>query len=401
MKVLFLMLHCPDLNLESSFLYSDLANEFKDNGHDVTIIAPALNNQKTGLYIENDMKVLRVNVLKSDNVSSVLKKGVALSLLPYQYKAAFKKYLSKKEFDLLLMPTPPITLVDFAVYIKKKFKSKFYLILRDIHPESCRSIETCTNPFIYKFLHVKAQKAYKHADFIGCMSDANIEFVKKIAPTIKQDKIVLLPNWQKLEPYTKPINNIREKYGLENKFIAVFGGTIGVGQDLDSVVRLAEHYKNNENIAFLVVGKGIRKHILVESVQRKRLKNVIILDYLPRNEYNDLLKSVDLGLISIDHRYKVPTCPSKIIGYMAMKIPVIAMINKGSDYGQTYIKKPACGLWSEDLDDKQMIENFEFFYKNKSACSEYGVSGYNYYIEHFTSKNAYIHIMNTINTTKV
>lgn len=395
------MLHCPDLNFDSSFLYSDLAIEFKNHGHDITIIAPALNSQNTGLYIENDITVLRVKAFKSDNVSSVLKKGIALSLLPLQYKIAFKKYLKKKDFHLVLMPTPPITLVDFAKYVKKKTKSKFYLILRDIHPHSCKSIGTCTNPFIYKFLYGKAQKAYKYADYIGCMSKANVEFVKEIAPSIKKNKIVLLPNWQKHEPYITPNIDIRKKYGLENKFIAAFGGTIGVGQDLDSVVRLAEYYRENDSIAFLVVGKGIRKHILVDNVKVKKLNNVLILDFLPRNEYNDLLKSVDLGLISLDHNYKVPTCPSKIIGYMAMKVPVIAMVNKGSDYGQTYIKEPGCGLWSEDLDDKKMIENFEFFYNSKKDCKEYGEAGYNYYINHFTSENAYNNIMNSINTDKV
>jgi len=294
------------------------------------------------------------------------------------------------------MPTPPITLIDFAKYVKKKTSGKLYLILRDIHPQSSRSIGMCDNELIYKFLDIKAQRAYKEADYIGCMSQGNIEFVSKIAPKINKDKIVLLPNWQKYEPYTRPMDGIREKYGLKDKFVAIFGGTIGVGQELDNIITLAQYYEKDNNIVFLIVGKGIRKQTLIDKVNKFNLKNVKFVDFLPRNEYNDLLKSVDLGIISLDHRYKVPTCPSKIIGYMAMKIPIIAMINKGSDYGQTYIKEPNCGLWSEDLDNAKMIANFDFFYNNRDKAMEMGESGYNYFMNNFTSEHAYKYIMQSL-----
>jgi glycosyltransferase involved in cell wall biosynthesis len=369
--------------------------EFKENGHEVTIIAPALNGQKAGIYQEGNINVLRVKVFESNNVSSVIKKGLALSLMPYQYMLAYQKFLKNTKFDLILMPTPPITLIDFALFVKKKnVSTKLYLILRDIHPHSSRSIGMCNNPIMYNFLYVKAQKAYKKSDYIGCMSPGNIEYVAGIAPNIDKKKIVLLPNWQKFEEYTDPDVSIREKYGLKDKFVAIFGGTIGVGQEIENIITLAEHYKSDENIVFLVVGKGIRKQLLVDKAKQLNLQNIVFVDFLPRNDYNNLLKSVDLGIISLDHRYTVPTCPSKVIGYMATKIPVIAMINKGSDYGQYYISH--CGLWSEDLNNQKMFENFDDLYNNKEKRKEFEKTGYDFYVENLTSNIAYNNIIKQV-----
>lgn len=391
------MLSCPDLNANAGSFYSDLAIEFKNSGHNITIVTPALPNQLTGLGKEGGMSVLRVESMNSDGVSSVLKKGIALTLMPYMFKRAFKKYLGKQSYDLILMPTPPITLIDFASYVKKKTKAKLYLILRDIHPHSSRSIGMCNNEVMYKFLYSKAQKAYKESDYIGCMSPANIDFVLSIAPNIEKNKVVLLPNWVKKEEYISPDSSIREKYGLRDKFFAIFGGTIGVGQAIWNIITLAEKYKNNPTIVFVVVGKGIRKQKLVDEAKIKGLDNIRFVDYLPREDYNDLLKSADIGIISLDERYKVPTSPSKIIGYMSMKIPVIAMINKGSDYGYYYIDKAGCGLWSEGLDKEKMFQDFDKLYQDKEMRIRMGNLGYKYFMDNLTSAHACERILNQIN----
>ena len=81
------MLDLPN-NIKSSNLYLDLAIEFQEHGHEVYAIAPAKSDQKTNLYQEKGINVLRVKTLKQIGVESVFKKGIAQLLLPYQYKLA-------------------------------------------------------------------------------------------------------------------------------------------------------------------------------------------------------------------------------------------------------------------------------------------------------------------------
>lgn len=69
---------------------------------------------------------------------------------------------------------------------------------------------------------------------------------------------------------------------------------------------------------------------------------------------------------------------------MALAKPVLAMFNKGSDYGEFYIDQPGCGLYSTDLDHQKMFDNFDWFYNHPIERKAMGMAGYRYYKRHFT-----------------
>ena len=385
--------------------YADLIQEMSNRRVEVTALAPTLPNQDTGLYQEGLTRVLRI---KMDNVQGNIptyKKIYRVMMMNPRYKRAYKKYLWDEKFDWVIMPTPPSSFIDVVDMIKARTAAKFYILLRDIHPESKKRFPTaetlartdlydeCKKPYsanwlMYSYLYKKSQRGYKQADAIGCMSPGNMAFVKKIAPYVEDSNIVLLPNWYKETDFTEQNDPelIRKKYGLAGKFIAIFGGTIGEGQAIWNIATLAKRNLSHEDIVFLIVGRGVKKAVLEDMARRDHLTNMMFLNYMPRNEYEALLKTADVGLITIDEKFPVPTCPSKVIGYMALHQPVVAMINEGSDYGEFYIDKAGCGLWSAGLDNEKMFANFEWMYTHPEERKAMGEAGYSYYKEHFDVK---------------
>jgi hypothetical protein len=404
MNVLFIAISMPDMASEQGGYYADLLREMANQGYKLTVVAPAIADGFAGIRNEGRLRIVRVLTGEFIGNFSFFKKGINVWRLSYQYKRAIKKYLSAEEFDVVIMPTPPVTLVDVVAYVKRKYSAKFYLLLRDIHPECLdRKVvpqrfldrndvyDECKKPYgvnliAYWLLYKKAQHLYRISDYIGCMSPGNMNYMKEIAPDVPEGQLVLLPNWYKGKEMDDKDNLIREKYKLENKFIAIFGGTIGEAQAVWNIAQLAKMNLDKKDVVFLVVGRGVRKHVLEEIARKDHLFNMMFLDYMPKEDYEAILQSADLGLISIDEKYKVPTCPSKIIGYMALAKPVLAMFNKGNDYGEFYIDKPGCGLWSVDLDYKKAQENFDWFYLHRAEGKEKGMAGYRYYKQHFTTQ---------------
>lgn len=391
----------PDLSKAGGF-YADLIQELTNKGNEMTVIAPALEGQETGVYQEGSVRVLRVKTGQMIGNIPTYRKIINVLLMNPRYKMAYHKFLWNDAFDWVIMPTPPSSLIDVVDYIVKRTGAKFYLLLRDIHPESKRRFpsaevmartdvyDECKKPYsagklMYGYLYRKSQKGYRKADYIGCMSPGNIEFVKEIAPYVPSSKIVLLPNWYKESPADQyDLLGVRKKYGLEGKFVAIFGGTIGEGQAIWNIASLAKHNLNNKDVVFLIVGRGLKMGVLKKMAEDDHLTNMMFLDYMPREEYEAILATADLGLITIDEKFPVPTSPSKVIGYMALHQPVLAMINKKNDYGEFYLDASGCGLWSADMDYDKMYSQFDWFVNHPDERKQMGELGYAYYKTHFT-----------------
>jgi glycosyltransferase involved in cell wall biosynthesis len=318
----------------------------------------------------------------------MFKKGIALATLSHYFKLGYEKYLTKEKFDWIVMPTPPITLSGFVKYVKKRAEAKFYLILRDIHPQSIWSIGLLHNKLEYKFLDKKARTGYQIADLIGCMSKGNIDFIHNQYPGMKMGKGVLLYNWVTEPPQSEPDPTLRPRLGLDSKFVALFGGNLGRGQRIENIVFLAEHYKNVQDIVFLIVAKGVEKNHLQRIVDEKQLKNIRFMDFMPQKDYLNLTKTVDLGLVSINENYSVPTCPSKAISYMAAGVPVFAMINPNSDYGQ-WIEDAGAGFWAVGSDYEHVVSLFDKLYADASLRRAMSAAGRDYYVAHCTPERAY------------
>lgn len=394
MNVLFLMLDLPD-QLSNSNLYLDLATEFRDQGHSVHIIAPSNASSGNRLSSERGLNVLRVKTNKQLGIKSIFKKGIAQLLLPYQYRSAYNEFLKELDFDLILMPTPPITMTKLVLYIKKRTNAKFYLILRDIYPQGAADIGLIRFKFIYYFLRKIEILTYKNADIIGCMSQGNINYIRTFNPFLDSRKLTLLPNWQKACDMSELTIDVRKKYNLDGKFIVLFGGNIGYAQKVDNIVILADHYKDNQQIVFLIIGNGVMKQYLVDKVKQKILSNVIFMDGLPRDEYLNFVKSSDIGLITVDERFTVPTIPSKTTSYLSLKLPVLAIVDKHTDYGKI-IDEAGAGLWSIGGDMQRLFENFDRLYHDKSLRLQFGENGYQYFLKNLTSEIAYQNLINQL-----
>jgi glycosyltransferase involved in cell wall biosynthesis len=395
MRILFLMISYPNIDNNSS-MYTDLTSEFLKNGHVVYVAAPG--NQSTEVFIEGGITVLRINTLPLFN-TSLLIKGLANLLLPYQYKRAITKYLSNVQFDLVVTPTPPITLIGTASYLKKKFNAGVYLILRDIFPQNAKDLGLINNRIIFDYFRKKEKKLYKLADSIGCMSQKNIDFIRVHNPEINQEKIHLLPNWVTVKESDDSVVINRSKFDFGDKFVAVFGGNFGIPQKVEFIIEVAEKLKENTNILFLLIGEGTEKNKITRLVLEKKLENVRIMEPLPRLEYLELLKACDIGLVNLSDRFTIPNIPSRTLSYWSLKIPVLAAVDKNTDYGEL-LERSNGGLWSLTGNINDYISNLMSLYNNPQRTKNLGLNGYNYLISELNTNNAYKTIISGIHIIK-
>ena len=387
------MIYYPNIE-EASNLYTDLVQEFHDHGHEAYVVAPAKEGVDTGLYREKDINVLRVKTGKLFNVGAI-KKGIANVMLPYQFQAAIKKNFGNKQFDLIIVPTPPITFEGVVKHFKKKWGSSVYLILRDIFPQNARDLGMIKNKLIFNYFRKKEKSLYQVSDEIGCMSPGNINYIKKHDPQVADSKLHFLPNWQKALPYGELDPSIKEKYGFKDKYLVIFGGNIGEPQKIENIISLASAYTHKQDIVFVVIGKGTRSNTLKELVKAKNLKNLVMMDFIARDDYQELVKNADVGLISLSEKFTIPNIPSKTLSYYNAKIPVLAAVDANTDYGQM-LEETNTGLWSVTGDLETYKKNFNTLYNDKELRLKMGQNGYDFMMTHLTSDGAFQTIMDRV-----
>ena len=151
---------------------------------------------------------------------------------------------------------------------------------------------------------------------------------------------------------------------------------------------MAKEYKDRSDIIFLIIGKGAQKEKIVNIINSESLSNVIIRDYIPRNDYQNLLKQCDIGLINLNRTFTIPNMPSKVVDYFNAGIPILASTDKNTDLRQ-FLQKINAGLWSETGDLEGYKSNFEKLLDNKKLREELGKNGRKFLERNLSVERAY------------
>jgi len=128
---------------------------------------------------------------------------------------------------------------------------------------------------------------------------------------------------------------------------------------------------------------------MIDIVESEKISNVIIKDMLPRDEYNNLIKQCDVGLINLSGKFTIPNIPSKTIAYFKASIPVLASTDKNTDYKDLLLEKAEAGLWSETGDLIAYKNNFERLLNDEKLRRELGENGRRFFEKNLNIEKAY------------
>lgn len=399
MNILFLTL-LDFASIEERSIYTDLMREFVKRGHYINIISPTekRKNQPTELLDFQTYKILKLRIGNIQK-TNLLEKGISTLTLENIFINGIKEYFSNIKFDLVLYSTPPVTLIKAVSYIRLRDGAKTYLMLKDIFPQNAVDLgmlsQSGLKSHLYRYFRKKEKSLYAHSDFIGCMSQANVDYILKYNPEILKNRVEICPN--SIEAYI--INNkdsnpemARIKYKIPNdKLVLIYGGNIGKPQGIDFLIKCLKSNISNTNVYFIIVGAGTEMYKIEKFVEEEKPSNVKIIANLPHEEYEMLLEACDVGLIFIDNRFTIPNFPSRILSYMYASMPILAATDINTDIGRV-IEEGNFGFWCESKDVQEFNRKLLQF-GDMNLRNEMGLNAKEYLEEHYTSKYTYEIIM--------
>jgi len=119
---------------------------------------------------------------------------------------------------------------------------------------------------------------------------------------------------------------------VEDKFVILYSGTIGVYQNVGNIVCVAQKIRSmgKSEVIFVIVGEGEEKDKVVSLAKKLSLDNIVFLPKLQRDSLQNIIHEADLALVPISYPNSIALyvgMPIKWAEYMACGIPVLVPAN--------------------------------------------------------------------------
>jgi len=242
----------------------------------------------------------------------------------------------------IIVSSPSLFPVKIGRKLANKFKTKFLFEVRDIWPLTLMELSNISdaNPLI-TYMKMYEKFAYREADYIVSLLPSAQEYF--IQEGMHSDKFRYLPNGVEI----KNIKDIKLKQEVisqipKDKFIVAYTGTVGIANNLDYLVDVANLLKDNNQIHFIILGQGGEKIRLQDKVKNLQLNNFTFIDPVSKDEVKSFLGYIDVAFISLlpEKLFRFGVSPNKVFDYMYASKPIIWAIEAGNNL----VKESNCGM---------------------------------------------------------
>jgi len=330
-----------------------LAKEWKNAGHEVTILAASFAHVRTSQpKVEKDFQEEIIHGVKYVwlKVPSYEGNGIGRIKNIFSFTNKLRKYAKKvaqryQPDAIIASSTYPLDNI-YAHKIAKYSGGKYLYEIHDLWPLSPMELGGYSklHPFIFIMQYVE-NFAYKNCHAVVSMLPKTQEHTK--AHGLNPQKWNYIPNginikeWEKTQELNSKVKSRIESIKARFDYLVGYTGAHGPANALKTLIRAANQ-PQNQSIAFVLVGKGPEKGELIAMCQEAKAENVFFIDNIDKKEIPTLLSFFNFLYIGLKHEplFRFGISPNKLIDYMMAAKPIIFSIEAGNNP----VKESNCGI---------------------------------------------------------
>ncbi|NIK69233.1 glycosyltransferase family 4 protein [Paenibacillus sp. BK720] len=317
----------------------------------------------------NGVKVLRIRVpeFSKNNKMSRIK-----NILAYFVGAMLATFKVGKMDYVYSISQPPVLGGLIGVWGKWMKRAKYIYNIQDFNPEQTMAVGYSKNKLILNAMLWFDKFSCKCSDKVIVVGRDMVETMKHRFKGKKIPNHSFINNWiDEKEIYPLPSDHeqvvaFKRKYGLENKFVIMYSGNIGLYYDLENMMPVIEKFKDRDDVVFAFIGEGSVLKDLVAYKEEHELNNVT---FIPYQKKSDLIYSLNAGDVHwcINAKgIKGVSVPSKLYGIMAAGKPILGVLEQGSE-ARLIIEETKCGYVTEPANYGEVEAIIEKFISEKDT----------------------------------
>ena len=229
--------------------------------------------------------------------------------------------------DVILLTVPGLPVCVPAAALGWLYQCPMVLNLQDILPDAAIHVGLLNNEKMIRLFQRLEKFAYNKAAKISVIADG---FTKNLLQKgVNPSKVVEISNWVDLN-FIKPLpqknNYFIQENGLEDKFVILYAGNIGLTQPLETLIDAAAMLKNFPDITIVIIGKKEALSGLEKYCQKISCQNVLLKPFQPREKLPEMLAAANVGIVMQKSNVIDFNMPSKIQVLLASGRPIIGSV---------------------------------------------------------------------------
>lgn len=352
----------------------------------------------------NGVRLIRVRVPEFTKVNKMSR---VKNILSYFLGALVASYKAGKQDYVFTISQPPILGGFLGVLGKWQKRAKMIYCIQDFNPEQIIAVNYSKNKLLLKAMMMLDKFSCRHSDMVVTVGRDLAETLKSRFNNRNVPRYTIINNWiDEKKIYPLPENNenvlkFKQKYGLDDKFVIMYSGNIGLYYDLENLVKTLKLFRkgytlkgvyepgpktaDGRDVVFAFVGAGSMLDYLVAYTGKHHFENIIFIPYQDKRNLIYSLNAGDVHWCVSAKGIKGVSCPSKAYGIMGVGKPIIGVLEKGSEV-RMLIDEIGCGKCCEPGNYAEVVDIIQWFIDNAGTDVEkkMGMEGRKYLEKNLT-----------------
>ncbi len=243
---------------------------------------------------------------------------------------------------IVVMTTPPFVYLIALAHKLRHRDTRVILWSMDVYPEVAERLRAVSErSLVSRLLRRLNAWALPKLDSVIVLDGAMADLL--VDANTPPERVHVIPNWERASLYTGDAVDPWTGYetlGLQDSFVVLYLGNIGLGHQFETVVQAAPHLAD-DGVTILFVGGGPRWADLHE--RAADIDNVVLHDYVDKDLTPGVLAGAAATLICLDDQALGVMSPSKLHGSLGMATPVVYVGPDGSNVTEA-IDRFGCGV---------------------------------------------------------
>jgi colanic acid biosynthesis glycosyl transferase WcaI len=409
-KILYVSQYFPPEMGAPAARVSELARHWTEDGHEVTVLT-GFPNHPTGVLHPRYRDKFR-HMVCHEEIGRI--RVVRTWLLPLPNRRRHERILNYSSFSIsaaatgtflsrpdVVIATSPQLLVGLSgYYLAAAKRVPFIFEVRDLWPESLMAVGMGThNSLMNRALGGIADFLYARADRIVLVSPAFREHLTE-RRLISPKKLSIVENGVETGLFSPAAEdrNLKQRLGLQGKFVVGYIGTIGMAHGLETLIAAAVDLQlMAPEVVFLIVGEGAEKQKVRELAHTKNLTNLVFVEQQPRDKIPQYINACDACLVLLRKTDLFQTViPTKMLEFMSCARPILLAVD---GQARSIVEHAEAGLFVEPENASALVEAICRLRDNPVLRDQFGRNGRLHILAHYSRRQTattYISLLESV-----